>query len=47
MKEVCCFFQMSKMKNLDYIPKEQLQIQIERTSLPTETLSLRNPKIQN
>lgn len=45
MKEVYCFFQMSKMKNLDYVSKEQLQIQIERTSLPTETLTLRNPEI--
>lgn len=37
MKEAYCF-QWIKMKSTDYIPKEQFQVPMERTSFPIETL---------
>lgn len=35
---------VGKVRNADYIPKEQFQVQIEGTILSTETLTLRTPK---
>lgn len=37
-------FQVGEVRNEDHIPKEQFQVQIERTNLSTETVTLRAPK---